>query len=164
MSITVDGLTLALEDYLGTSHTENVNAATGTETGESYPEEPLFPDRTFRLLQTLIDNGWNPQVVEVTATSKTLAVSDRSTIQKCNSASAQTLTIPSETDSPTITFPDHSTTLFMQKGSGQLTIQAESGVTLNGVSGGAVSIASQYGSAFILRDAQNAWLVAGALA
>jgi hypothetical protein len=56
MSVTIDGIEVSLSDYTdeqGLGHIQEVEATTGSETGESYPAEPLFPERFFRILHNI---------------------------------------------------------------------------------------------------------------
>ena len=160
MSVTLDGIAIALADFLGTSHTENETATTGTS-GESYPEEPMFPDRVFRAMLNQIAQGWTPTVVSVTGTTKTIALSDLQTIQACDNASAQTLTIENESNSPAPGYTADGILFFEQLGAGQVTITGEAGVSINGTSGGSVAIDAQYRSAYARRLSSNSWIVAG---
>lgn len=62
MSITLDGFTFELDNFVGDDglgHADIQAATTGAISGATYPEEPLFPDRIFRafLNQLAVDNA-----------------------------------------------------------------------------------------------------------
>lgn len=59
MTITLDGLEFELSDFVGTDglgHTTTQAATTGAS-GESYPAEPLFPERIFRAALNQLGQG-----------------------------------------------------------------------------------------------------------
>lgn len=105
--------------------------------------------------------GFAPSTVAVSGTTKTLALSDKNTIQECSNASAQTITVPANA---AVAFDVGTVIIFEQHGAGQVTIDGDTGVTVNGVSGGSVAIDAQYRSAMIRKTATNTWIAIGALA
>lgn len=102
-----------------------------------------------------------PEVIDVTVTSKTLALTDANTIQDCSNASTQTITIPLNA---TVAFDTNTLIYFEKNGAGNVTIQAVTGVTLNGTDGGAYAITSpaQTGMVYIRKDGTNAWILQSA--
>lgn len=160
MSIIVDGITLQLADYLGTNHTENEDSVVGSDTGETYPEQPLWPDRSFQLMLNLMSQGWTPTVVDVSGTSKLLTQTDCMTIQKCENASAQTLTLQHESNSPAPNYRSNAVIVAERHGAGGLTLQAEVGVTLNGTNNGSLAVSAQWGQIAFRRIGANAWIAA----
>ncbi len=99
-----------------------------------------------------------PAVVAVSGTTKTLALTDANSIQDCSNGSGQTITLPGH---PTVPFTTNTVIQFEQNGAGSVTVQAASGVTLNGNLAGSVSIASQYSSFYIRQESQNVWYAEG---
>ena len=73
---------------------------------------------------------------------------------------ANTLTVPPNVD---VAFPIGTQILVEQGGTGQTTIQAGAGVTLNSA-GGLLALANQYSTVTLIKKAINTWLVAGDLA
>ncbi|MHB1153570.1 MAG: hypothetical protein ACYCWE_20895 [Eubacteriales bacterium] len=112
-----------------------------------------------------IDGKVNPDkltsnIIEVTA-SKTLALTDASTVQQVNSASNLTITIPLNS---AVEFPIDTEIEIVRWGSGTVTVAAAGGVTLRAMgSPAAITIYAQYGILTLKKFADNIWLVAGAL-
>jgi hypothetical protein len=73
-------------------------------------------------------------------------------------AAANVLTIPLHA---TVPFPTASVPLVTQLGAGVTTITATAGVLLNGVDGGSLPIAHQYGVVALRKVATNSWLAFG---
>lgn len=113
---------------------------------------------------TIDDNGMvsgaGRGIVQVTGTTKTLALTDEGTRQECNNASAQTITIPTNAS---VAFPVGAEIEIVQFGAGTVTITADTGVTLNGVSTGSCDILAQYRGAFLYKQASNVWIVMGSI-
>lgn len=100
-------------------------------------------------------------VISVESTTKTIGLSDAGTIQQCSNGSAQTITIPLNAS---VAFDVGTIIIFEQHGVGQVTLDAVSGVTLNGINGGNVSIDAQYLGCYIRKTATNTWVAIGGLA
>jgi hypothetical protein len=98
--------------------------------------------------------------IAVTGTTKTLALTDANTYQECSNASAQTITIPLNA---TVAFPIKSWITFEQHGAGQVTLDAVSGVLVNGVDGGNVAISEQWQAIMIRKIGTDNWIAYGAL-
>ena len=162
MTVTVGGLDIDLDDFVGSDglgHTINQPATVGGG-GEVYAEEPMFPDRAFNQMLNELSNGYTPTVVSVTDATKTLALTDRNSIQACNRATAQTITIPANAS---VAFAVGTVIIFEQHGVGQVTLDGDTGVTVNGSSGGAVAISGQYLGAYLRKTATNTWIAIGSL-
>lgn len=101
-----------------------------------------------------------PGGVTVSGTSKTLALTDANTIQDCSNASTQTITIPANA---AVAFAVGDWIHFEAQGAGTVTITGDTGVTVNGSSGGSVSISDQYKAAYIRKLATDTWIAVGAL-
>lgn len=102
--------------------------------------------------------GWEA-VREVTASSGTVASSDAGGLIKMNRATSQTLNIPSNASDP---IPVDSAISGQQLGAGVVTIDAPSGVTLNGVDGGNAVVSRRYGGWTLTKIGTNEWTLAGA--
>ena len=99
-----------------------------------------------------------PSVSEVSrTTSWTLGLSDRNTLQVQTHASPQTCTIPPQSS---VTWVGPTTILILAHGSGALTLDADTGVTLNGVSGGSVAL-NRYQNAVLRWISSDVWVVSG---
>ncbi len=93
-----------------------------------------------------------------TGTSYNLLLSDMARTVTMSNASANTLTIQAQADEAYL--DDHVTTVIML-GAGTTTIQADTGVTLNGVSAGGGDIQAQFSGVTLLRTASNVWVASG---
>ena len=91
--------------------------------------------------------------------SYTLVLSDVGKIVEMNVASANNLTVPPNSS---VTFPIGSTISVLQTGSGQTTILAGSGVTINGTPG--LKLRAQWSSATLIKRATDTWVAVGDLA
>lgn len=86
----------------------------------------------------------------------TLALSDyRNVVIEMTSASANTLTIPTNAS---VAFPNGATITAYRYGTGVTTIQATTGVILNGVSGGSKTIDATYQAVLLIKRATNEWV------
>jgi len=91
-------------------------------------------------------------------TSRTLSLGDAGDFIVCTSGSATTVIIPTNTS---VAFPTGTEIDFIQKGAGELTIEANAGVTLNGVDRGSTSITAQWGGATIKKIDRDEWIIVG---
>lgn len=99
-------------------------------------------------------------VIAVSGTTKTLALTDRDSLQNCSNASTQTITIPLNS---AVAFPTGTAISFVQAGAGIVTITATSGVTLRGVDGGSLSTSTVWDSFTIIKTGTDAWIAIGNL-
>lgn len=102
--------------------------------------------------------GWET-TREVTSASGTLAATDAGGLIKMNRGSAQTLNIPANAS---VAIPVDDAISAQQIGAGVLTIDAPTGVTLNGVDGGSAAITRRYGAVTLTKIATDAWVMSGA--
>lgn len=100
-----------------------------------------------------------PDVNAQTGTSYTLALTDEGDIITMNNASANTLTIPTNAS---VALPVGTVVSIIQLGVGVTTVDAATGVTLNGVSGGAADLSAQHGAVSLVKIGADAWNLAGA--
>lgn len=95
-------------------------------------------------------------IAEKTASYTLSSTDERDTIVEVNSASATTLTIPTDA---TLNFPVGTTLDVIQTGAGQVTIAGDIGVTVNATPG--LKLRAQWSSVTLLKRAANSWLVFG---
>ena len=95
----------------------------------------------------------NPQ----TGTSYTLALTDVAYIVEMNNASANTVTVPPNSS---VAFPVGSQLIVLQTNTGQTTIAAGSGVTINS-SGSKLKLTGQWSAATLIKRATNTWVLVG---
>lgn len=100
--------------------------------------------------------------LDVDATAKTtdytITLSDHTSFVRMSSASALTLTVPTNA---TTAFPIGSTVTIIQEGTGQVTVAGDSGVTVFATPG--LKIRDQYSTASLLKIDTDTWLLAGDL-
>jgi hypothetical protein len=95
-----------------------------------------------------------------TGTSYSLALSDAGCVVELNNASGITLTV---TKNATVSWPNGTVIEIWQQGAGQVTITADTGVTLRS-DGGKVKTAAQYATVSLRRRATDEWVLSGDLA
>src|SRR5690606_38730600 len=95
-----------------------------------------------------------------TGVSYTLALTDAAHLVTMNNAAANTLTIPANA---TVAFPVGTAITVGQKGAGVTTIDAATGVTLNGVSGGQGDITGQWATVTLRKTATDTWEAWGSI-
>ena len=91
------------------------------------------------------------------SSSKTLALTDAGTFQRCTNSGAITITVPTNAS---VAFPIGTEIEIYQGGSGTVSFSAASGVTLQCVSS-TLSIADQYTSAALKKLDTNVWALQG---
>ena len=89
----------------------------------------------------------------------TVALDDAATILNCNNGSAITITIPLNA---VVTFPVGTEIAFIRKNAGAVTIAGSVGVTISSADS-KFKIKGQYGTAAVLKVAENEWILAGSL-
>jgi len=92
-----------------------------------------------------------------TGTTYTLVLSDNNSIVSISNSSAQTVTIPPNSD---VAFPVGAQVFIEQAGAGAATIAEGAGVTVNAIGGGLV-IGAQYAVVSAIKVATNVWLLSG---
>jgi hypothetical protein len=91
--------------------------------------------------------------------SYTLVLADANRVIPISNASANTITVPPNSS---VAFPTGSLISFIQTGSGQTTLTAGSGVTINS-EGGKLKIKAQYALAGIIKVDTDTWVAFGNL-
>lgn len=94
-------------------------------------------------------------------TTYTLVLSDQDKLVTLDNGSAITVTIPTNAS---VAFPTGTVIAFAQLGAGAVTIEGDTGVTVNGTSAGSEALSAQYATATAVKLATNTWLVSGGLA
>jgi hypothetical protein len=117
-----------------------------------------FIDGVTSAIQTQLNSVIIPTITAVTG-SKTLALVDGNTVQKSTSATAITITIPTNA---AVAFPIGATIAFMRYGAGTVTF-AGAGVTIN-AEDAKRTINKQYGTACLEKLATDEWALFGSLA
>lgn len=97
-------------------------------------------------------------IVEISTTTATLGLTHLNRSIKCNSATAQTLTIPPQAD---VAWPDNIQLEGWQHGAGSVTFVAGSGVTIRKSSKITLSTDGQYSAWGLKRIGLNEWLLFG---
>lgn len=94
-----------------------------------------------------------------TGTSYTLAIGDANDIITMNNAGANTINVPLNA---TVAFPVGTVISIIQLGAGATTVDAATGVTMNGVNGGAATVSAQHDAVSLVKIATDVWNIAGA--
>lgn len=95
-----------------------------------------------------------------TGTTYTFVLADNGQMVTANNASAQTYTIPPNSD---VAFPDGTQINIIQIGAGQVTFAQGSGVTIvsTGATAAAPKLRAQYSSATLVKRSTNLWYILG---
>lgn len=101
----------------------------------------------------------NQSVESAQTASYTLVIGDAGKLVTMSNASANNLTVPPNSS---VAFPTGTRIDVIQKGAGQTTIVAGSGVTLN-AKGSALKLSGQYAGASLIKYAADTWFVVGDL-
>lgn len=90
-----------------------------------------------------------------------LVLGDIGKLLLMNSSSAREFTLPTNAS---VAWPVNAGLDFGRIGTGAVTVKGAPGVTVNGVSGGTVTISDQYGGATAIKTATNTWFIPNATA
>jgi hypothetical protein len=132
----------------------------------NFPDSPTVNDeftvdgRTWKWSGTVwefVGVGSTLSIVEKNA-SYTLVLSDKDKLIEMNSSSANNLTVPLNSAQA---FPVGSQINILQTGTGQTTVAATSGVTINATPG--LKLRARWSSATLIKRAENVWVLAGDL-
>ena len=93
-------------------------------------------------------------------TAYTLALTDANDVVEMNNAAANVLTIPTNA---AVAFAVGTVISISMTGAGVTTITADTGVTLNGTSGGSEAMANIYDGVSIYKRATDIWIIQGAI-
>lgn len=95
-----------------------------------------------------------------TGTTYTLVLADAGKLVTMENGSAQTVTIPTNAS---VAFPIGTTIAILGLGAGTVTIEGDTGVTVNGDVAGSVDISAQYGSVAIVKLGADTWNIVGSI-
>jgi hypothetical protein len=101
----------------------------------------------------------NPNRITQTGTSYDLLLTDAGKIVTMNNGSANTVNIQANASEA---YPTNCIIEIRQLGAGITTIQAPSGVIINGVDGGGAAISNRYQSVGLFRESSDTWIIDGA--
>ena len=93
-----------------------------------------------------------------TGTAYTLVLADKDKLVEMANASAITLTVPADN---TVAYPTGAQITILQTGAGQVTLAANSGVTINATPG--LKLRTTWSSATLIKRAANTWVALGDL-
>lgn len=125
---------------------------------------------TYRTVKVSTGSAWEPLAVavtdariwsvgSVTSTSYTLQLTDGSKFIKFNNSSPITVTVPADSS---VAFVEGQELAFTQYGTGSVTIQGDTGVTIRSLNGN-LEISGQYGVAKLVKLNSDEWLLSGDL-
>lgn len=100
-------------------------------------------------------------MADKTGETHMLAVAEEGYALHLNATVDQTLTVPTDAMAPV---PVGAEFEVVRLGTGAVSLQADTGVTLNGVLNGVTNVSFQYGAAVLRKIAVNTWLVIGSIA
>jgi hypothetical protein len=109
--------------------------------------------------QSYVQDAVQKATINTKTNSYVLVIEDAGKIIEMNSASANNLTIPSDSS---VNFSTGVVIDVVQYGSGQTTIVANSGVTLRSKDGN-LKLSSQYSGATLYKRGTNEWVIIGDL-
>lgn len=112
-------------------------------------------------LQSALDTKANKAITirTYTGATDTLVLADAGNMVRGNNAGDNTCTIP---PNASVAFPTGTQILFVQRGAGQMTIAAGSGVTVNSF-GSALKLVGQYAQAMVTKVGTDEWSIDGNL-
>jgi hypothetical protein len=159
---TLNSVTYDTDDFLNYGYKSTVTAGTGDALPrwtaalvDAVAECTELKDAT----EEAAEEATGPlSVVSVTAASKTLGLSDAGTIQACDRATAQAITIPLNAS---VAFATNDIIFFEALGAGAVTITATAGVTLNDQDGGSVTLSAAVSGGYIRKNGTNDWVAVG---
>lgn len=107
-------------------------------------------------LSTKVDKT---KTIDEITNNYTVELEDAATILNCNNGSAITITIPLNA---VVAFPVGTEIAFIRKNAGAVTLAGSVGVTISSADS-KFKIKGQYGTAAVLKVAENEWILAGSL-
>jgi hypothetical protein len=121
------------------------------------PDSPRLKQCQVSKLSDALQTGSRP-MVDVTGTSKTLALTDAGTFQVCSNASAQTITVP---ENASVAFPVGTEIEFLNWGAGQVSFAVTGAATIQPST--TLKISARYKSAILKQITTNNWVLIGSL-
>ncbi len=160
-TVDVQGAITAANQYTDTSISNLIDAAPGTLDTLNELAAALGDDANFATTITTEIASKSDKVVtfnQQSTSTYTLLLSDADKIIELDSVSAITLTVPNDS---TAAFPIGTTISILQSNTGQVTVAAASGVTINATP--SLLLRTQWSSASLIKRATNTWLLSGDL-
>lgn len=153
---TIAGLTLTTATL--TTPTLTLSSTTSSEDGRigwiSAQDKITVGDGT-----NTVEFAPSTRLINQQTASYTLGLTDKDKIVEMNVGSANNLTVPLNS---TVAYPIGTVIDIVQVGSGQTTVVATSGVTINSTSG--LKIRTQWGSASLIKRGTDTWVLIGDVA
>lgn len=139
----------------------SLTMASGHVLGRATAANGSVEELTAAQARTLIDTAQSGVLagVNTRTSSYTLVASDRGKIIEMNVASANTVTVPSESGIGGVNYPIGTQIIVTQIGTGQTTLLAAGGVFLKTITAGPATT-TRYSSLILYKRASNDWLVA----
>lgn len=125
----------------------------------TYKSAKIYSGSDWVDLAVAITDATQRTIANITGTTFTPGIADAGKALVFSNSSAITLTIPAESST---NYVIGQTFTLIQKGTGQVTVAAAAGVTLNSLSG-YKKTSGQYAEARLIKTASNEWLLSGNL-
>lgn len=160
----LDGVSSAIQTQLnakaaldGPTFTGTVTLPANTVTSAMIAEETIV-NADISTTAAIDQNKIADTVLNQQAASYTLVLTDKNKMVEISNSSATTLTIPADNS---VNFGTGATIIILQTGTGQITLTAGAGVTLNATPGS--KLRTQWSSATLVKRAANTWVALGDL-
>lgn len=144
---------------LANSSVVEARIATGAVTSTKIQDSVALTGTTTAAAITVTGNVVYHTVTNAqSASAYTVVLADDGKIIECSASSAITLTVPTNT---TAAFPIGTQIMLIATGTGQVTVAAAGGVTINATPG--LKLRTQWSTALLIKRATNTWLLSGDL-
>jgi hypothetical protein len=160
----LDGVSSAIQTQLNDKAALNGPTFTGTVTlpantvTSAMIAEATIVDSDISTTAAIDQSKIADTVLNQQAASYTLVLTDKNKMVEISNSSATTLTIPADNS---VNFGTGATIVILQTGTGQVTLTAGAGVTLNATPG--AKLRTQWSSATLVKRAANTWVALGDL-
>lgn len=164
-----DGFLLARANHTGTQTASTISdfaSASRAQTeaeliaGTNVTITPAGSGATRTLTIAASGGGATLPVVQALSSTRNLVLADINTFNVNSTVNNYTATIPPQSS---VTWTADAEIHFLPSNTGDITITAAAGVSLNGVVAGSVTLSTQNGAASIKRKAADSWWVGGAI-
>lgn len=125
----------------------------------SYKSAKVYSGSEWVDIAVAVSDAWQRTVQNITGTTYTTSLSDAGKALVFSNSSSITLTIPVESS---VNYVIGQSFQIVQKGTGQITIVGDMGVTINSLSGNNKT-SGQYAEARLIKLASDEWLLSGDL-
>jgi hypothetical protein len=160
----LDGVSSAIQTQLNAKAALNSPTFTGTVTlpantvTSAMIAQATIVDADISTTAAIDQGKIADTVLNQQAASYTLVLTDKNKMVEISNSSATTLTIPADNS---VNFGTGATIVILQTGTGQVTLTAGAGVTLNATPG--AKLRTQWSSATLVKRAANTWVALGDL-